>query len=62
MTLDYNKVTHNVSFTEYVKYQPMQNMLSELILATDKLIITVLLMKEIICFYEKKSLTVQLVQ
>jgi hypothetical protein len=53
--LDYNKESNQMGFTDYIKYQPMKQVLAELLLATDKLIIATLAMKEVICFYEKKS-------
>lgn len=49
--LSYDKDTYQLSFTEYIKCQPIQNSVSELIVTTDKLIIAALIMREIICFY-----------
>ncbi len=48
-------ISHQVTFTEYLKYQPIQSAISELIITTDKLIIAALAMQDILCYYESKS-------
>jgi len=59
--LDYDKDNYQISFNYYLKYQPSQHLTAELVIATDKLVIAYLLMKGLIGFYEKKSISVEII-
>ena len=56
--LQYDKDLYQMSFTEFVKFQPRDDSISELIITTDKLIIAALIMRDVICFFERKSVSV----